>query len=153
DAQTPPSIDFMAAMVGTSGQETLLEVRRAAAGGSRHLLVTPISASADTILRYQDEVERRRQLVEKLSDGKLGYLHIRAMDMASVRDFERDLFAAADGKLGLIIDVRDNGGGSTADLLLPSLTAPRHAYTANPGLVPNPPPHDAHPRRRLRLHA
>ncbi len=45
----------------------------------------------------------------------------------SVRDFERDLYAAANGKLGLIIDVRDNGGGSTADILLSSLTAPRHA--------------------------
>lgn len=153
DAQTPPSIDFMAAMVGTSGQETLLEVRRAAAGGSRHLLVTPISASADTILRYQDEVERRRQLVEKLSDGKLGYLHIRAMDMASVRDFERDLFAAADGKLGLIIDVRDNGGGSTADILLASLTAPRHAYTANRGVDLKSLPKDAYPRDRRLIYA
>jgi tricorn protease len=65
-----------------------------------------------------------------------------------VRDFERDLFAAADGKLGLIIDVRDNGGGSTADILLASLTAPRHTWTAPRGVDPNDVPRDAYPRDR-----
>ena len=42
---------------------------------------------------------------------------------------ERDLYAAAHGKDGLIIDVRNNGGGSTADRLLGSIMYPRHAYT------------------------
>ena len=55
---------------------------------------------------------------------------------------------AADGKLGLVIDVRDNGGGSTADILLASLTAPRHAYTANRGLDPSNVKRDAYPRDR-----
>jgi tricorn protease len=100
----------------------------------RLVLVTPPSSGADTVLRYRDEVRAQQAIVDKLSGGKLGYLHIRAMDMASVRDYERDLFAAADGKLGLIIDVRDNGGGSTNDILLSSLTAPRHAYTACRGV-------------------
>jgi tricorn protease len=165
DADTLPPIDFMAAMIGTAGHETLLELRRAAgddqqaAGGvpahpaSRFLLITPVSAGADTILRYRDEVDRNRRLVDQLSGGKLGYLHIRAMDMGSVRDYERDLFAAAEGKLGLIIDVRDNGGGSTTDILLSSLTAPRHAYTASRGVDLKTLPKDAYPRDRRLIFA
>lgn len=151
----PPHTDFRVAFQGTSGQETLLEVRRApapqgdaAASGSRHVLITPFSSGADNNNRYEDEVARNRELVSSLSGGKLGYLHIRGMNMPAVRDFERDLFAAADGKLGLIIDVRDNGGGATADILLASLTAPRHAYTAARGVDIDTMPKDAYPRDR-----
>src|SRR5690606_15933192 len=79
--------------------------------------------------------------------GRLGYLHIRGMSMTYVRDFERDLFAAGEGKDGLIIDVRDNGGGSTADILLSSLTAPRHPTPIPRRAHPAPaPPHAAPPR-------
>jgi tricorn protease len=93
-------------------------------------------------------VLRRAAQVEKLSGGKLGYLHIRAMSEPSVRDFERDLYAAAHGKEGLVIDVRDNGGGSTADILLASLTAPNHAYTIPRGVDPATVAKDAYPRDR-----
>jgi tricorn protease len=144
----------MAAMQGTSGQETLLELRGNGNDAKpRLVLVTPQSSAADTVLRYRDEVQRNKALVDKLSGGKLGYLHIRAMDMASVRDYERDLFAAADGKLGLIIDVRDNGGGSTNDILLSSLTAPRHAYTVSRGVDVKTLPKDAYPRDRRLIYA
>lgn len=142
-----PTMDLASSLAGTSGQETLIEVKPAS-GAKKLMLITPYSSGTDTIERYLDEVARNRAKVEELSGGKLGYLHIRAMDMNSVRDFERDLFAAADGKLGLIIDVRDNGGGSTNDILLASLTAPRHAYTAARGVDPTKVAKDAFPRDR-----
>ena len=43
--------------------------------------------------------------------------------------FQEELFSAGNGKDGLIIDVRENGGGSTADHLLTALTQPVHALT------------------------
>jgi tricorn protease len=55
------------------------------------------------------------------------------MNMPSFSEFERQLYAAGNGKQGLVIDVRDNGGGSTADLLLTALTQPRHAITVPRG--------------------
>ncbi len=143
----PPAVDLASSLAGTSGQETLIEIKPAN-GAKKLMLITPYSSGNDTIERYRDEVARNRAKVEELSGGKLGYLHIRAMDMNSVRDFERDLFAAADGKLGLIIDVRDNGGGSTNDILLASLTAPRHAFTAARGVDPTKVAKDAFPRDR-----
>ncbi len=74
-------------------------------------------------------MDDNRKLVDKLSDNQLGYLHIQAMAMPSFEKFEQELYAVASGKQGLIIDVRENGGGSTADHLLTALTQPRHAIT------------------------
>jgi tricorn protease len=51
------------------------------------------------------------------------------MNQPSLDVYERDLYAAAGGKDGLIIDVRNNGGGWTTDRLLASIMAPDHAYT------------------------
>jgi tricorn protease len=78
---------------------------------------------------YKGWINDNRAMVEKLSKGTLGYLHISAMDQTSFKKFEEDLYEAGAGKEGLVIDVRENGGGSTADLLLTALTQPRHAFT------------------------
>ncbi len=75
------------------------------------------------------EVERNRRYVEERTGGRVGYVHIQAMGEASLREFERDLYAVAYGKDALIIDVRFNSGGRTADYLLTMLHPVRHAYT------------------------
>lgn len=94
-----------------------------------NLLVTPISYGQEVNLRYdQWQLDRARKVAE-LSNGRIGYLHIRGMNMSSLEEFERDLFAAGYGKDGLIVDVRNNGGGSTADLVLSSIMVRPHAYT------------------------
>lgn len=148
-----PTIDLDAALVGRAGKETLVEIKRADGGKVQTLLMIPMSASSWDDAEYWDEVALRQEQVDKLSGGKLGYLHIRAMGESAVRDFERDLYAAANGKLGLVIDVRDNGGGSTADILLSSLTAPRHAWTVPRGADPARVPHDVYPRDRRLIYA
>jgi tricorn protease len=144
----PPAMDLSEAMAGTAGEETLLDIRPADPAGSKFVLIVPTSSGGDSNLRYDDGVRQRRAKVEELSGGRVGYLHIRGMNEPSLRDFERDLFAAADGKDGLLIDVRDNGGGWTTDILLSSLTAPRHAYTIPRGANPDEVPQDAYPRDR-----
>jgi tricorn protease len=56
-------------------------------------------------------------MVEKLSNGEVGYLHIQAMDAPSFRKFELDL---SDNrfKKALVIDQRFNGGGGIDQELL-----------------------------------
>lgn len=146
-------VDLTTALMGKAGQETLVELSRVDATKPRFVLIVPNSGGADARLRYQAEVLRRGRLVDELSGGRLGYLHIQGMSMPSVRDFERDLYAAAAGKDGLLIDVRDNGGGSTADILLSSLTAPQHAFTIPRGADPSAIPTDAYPRDRRLIYA
>lgn len=98
-----------------------------------HVVIRPTSYSRIRSLLYDHWLENNRKLVDKLSGGKLGYLHIRAMDLSSFHEFERQLYNVGYGREGLVIDVRDNGGGSTTDLLLTSLTQPRHAITVPRG--------------------
>ncbi len=120
---------------GRLGKEVVVSVRRAddadadAVPIELDLLLTPISNSAVRRLVYDATQRRRAALVHEWSDGRLGYAHVRSMDQASLDDFERDLFAATEGREGLIVDVRDNGGGWTTDRLLSSIMSPAHAYT------------------------
>lgn len=148
DGREAAGLDVADLMLGKAGREVLLTVDRGSPAVSMTVLIVPTGSGDDSDLRYRQEVLDRRAKVEELSGGTLGYLHIRSMSQASVDDFERDLFAAAHGKKGLVIDVRDNGGGSTADILLSSLTAPRHAFTAPRGVDPAKAAKDAYPRDR-----
>jgi len=98
-------------------------------GDGKHMIVVPCSYSREKELRYENWVRQRRELTEKYSENRLGYLHIHSMDIPSFETFERDLYAAGEGMDGLIIDVRSNGGGWTTDYLLAVLMVRRHAYT------------------------
>jgi tricorn protease len=149
-------VDLHATLEGLSGSEVLLEYLHTDENGVESVsmrMVTPSSYGSASVMRYNNEVMRRRTIVEDRSNGRLGYLHIRSMGMASVRDFERDLYAAAHGKEGLVIDVRDNGGGWTTDILLASLTAPAHAYTIPRGANPDKVQYDSYPRDRRLIYA
>jgi tricorn protease len=71
--------------------------------------------------------------VENSSKGQFGYLHISQMAMPNFRKFEEELVSQGAGRDGLVIDVRENPGGSIADHLLTALTQPVHAITVPRG--------------------
>lgn len=127
-----PQTDLSRVLNGPPGREFRLQVKDQA-GKEREVTIRPISYTDARRLLYQKWLKDNRAMVEKRSDGKLGYLHISAMDMPSFRKFEEELYAAGAGKEGLVIDVRENGGGSTADHLLTALTQPRHAIAVPRG--------------------
>ena len=62
------------------------------------------------------------------SNGEIGYLHIRAMDAPSLRQFQLDL-AANRTKKALVIDQRFNGGGGIDQELLSILAGRQYQYT------------------------
>src|SRR6185437_16007879 len=63
----------------------------------------PISSNAYSTMRYERWVKDRRALVDRLSGGRVGYLHIKAMDGPSLARFRKEL-AEFRHKDGLIID-------------------------------------------------
>ena len=81
-------------------------------------------------LYYDDWVERRREIVEELSGGKIGYLHIRWMSDRSFEKFLHDFYAENYENEALIIDVRNNGGGYTHDKILEVLTKRSYAQVS-----------------------
>ena len=130
-----PSMDLTQVLNGPLDRDIQLVVQRAKEDATEEvpISVRPISYGRLRPLLYEQWLEHNRQMVEKLSDGKLGYLHIQAMDESSFLEFEQQLYNVGYGKEGLVIDVRDNGGGSTTDHLLTSLTQPKHAITVPRG--------------------
>ncbi len=95
----------------------------------RRVILRPISNNSYRSLLYSHWQQQRREMVGKLSGNRLGYLHIQGMNQSSLDRFSVQLYEAGHGKEGLIIDVRENGGGWTTDLLLAALTRTPHAYT------------------------
>ena len=77
----------------------------------------PIPMTAFSTLRYHRWVKERRELVDKLSGGRVGYLHIQAMDQSSLAKFKKEL-GEFRHKEGLVIDERWNGGGNIEQELL-----------------------------------
>jgi tricorn protease len=85
--------------------------------GSWNVGLDPITETAMENLQYDNWVEERRQMVDKLSKGEIGYLHIKEMNAQALNLFERQLDENLDKK-ALIIDVRFNGGGGIDQELL-----------------------------------
>ncbi|MCF7810219.1 hypothetical protein K9N50_04440 [bacterium] len=110
-------------------QRTELLIADAKGKNERRLIVEPMGGWLMGWLRYDEWVSDRRALVDSLSEGKLGYIHLRGMGDPSLSRFEAQLFSEAEGKDGLVIDVRYNGGGWTTDYILAMLQVKRHAVT------------------------
>lgn len=114
------SIPFILTAKGTDGKTRTVSI---------------LATSFDRIqsLLYEHWVRQNQQAVATATKNRLGYLHIQGMNMTSFYRFERELYSVANGKDGIIIDVRENGGGSTTDHLLTILTQPVHAITVPRG--------------------
>ncbi len=121
---------------GRVNEETIVTIRRTLDSGEAaelNVLITPTSFGSERQLKYEDWRLETAAKVAEWSDGKIGYIHIQGMSQPSLDVFERDLYAAASDKQGLIIDVRNNGGGWTTDRLLSSIMVEPHAYTVPRG--------------------
>ncbi len=74
-------------------------------------VVKPISLRAENQLLYERWVKIMRAETERLSNGQLGYVHVRGMNSASFRKVFSDVFGRNAKKKAIIIDTRFNGGG------------------------------------------
>lgn len=102
-------------LTNTTGKRVVLHLNdKFILDGSRTLAVKPVSRGDAFVLYYEAWQAWQRQLVHKLSQGRLGYVHIEGMDDPSLRHFKHHLGNDALGREGLVIDVRFNGGGYTA---------------------------------------
>jgi tricorn protease len=84
----------------------------------RRVVVVPLASEA--ALRYQDLIARRRAAVSEASGGRLGYLHVPDMVSSGWAEFHRDMHSQFK-RDGLIVDLRENGGGHTSELVVEKL--------------------------------
>lgn len=130
-----PNIDPASVLTGPLDRDIRLRVKSVGdQAAERDVVIRPTTYARVRNLLYQKWQDDNRRIVkERAKEDNIGYLHIEGMSWGSFLDFQRELFEVGFGKDGLIIDVRDNGGGSTADHLLTALTQPRHAITVPRG--------------------
>jgi C-terminal processing protease CtpA/Prc len=94
------------------GKRTELRVApRGDGAAARTVVVLPVDRDAETRLRYLEWVAQRRAYVEKISGGRLGYVHIFDMGEESLEKFYADLDVQNRAKAGVVVDVRNNTGG------------------------------------------
>ena len=79
-------------------------------------MVTP--ASSDSGPLYRRWVRQREKMVEELSGGRIGYVHIQGMNSASFRELYSNALGKYRGCDALVVDTRHNGGGWLHDDLV-----------------------------------
>jgi tricorn protease len=85
---------------------------------ARTVRYQPLRTEAD--LLYLDWVTQNRARVDALSHGRLGYIHLPDMGDAGIREFIKWWYPQV-RKEGLVVDVRDNGGGNVSEMLIERL--------------------------------
>ncbi|CAN5801492.1 S41 family peptidase [soil metagenome] len=100
-----------------AGKLTLLSVYDPVANKRWEETVKPISISEEFELLYKRWVNSRRKQVDSLSGGKVGYVHVRAMDDDSYRTVIEDVLGKNIEKQSIVVDTRFNGGGNIHEQL------------------------------------
>jgi tricorn protease len=122
--------DLATALLGQAGMPVRLDIQRGRE--SLAVLVEPISRGANDHLRYRDWVNSREQQVLEASEGRIGYLHMRAMTSFDIAQFVRSFYAHFH-RDGLIIDVRRNRGGNIDSWLIEKLLRQAWAFWERDG--------------------
>lgn len=103
--------DYYPLLSGKAGKKVLLAVYNPATKERFEEQVKPITYGAQSDLLYKRWVEQKRQMVEKLSNGRIGYVHIKGMNSESFRDTYSEMLGRCREKEAIIVDTRHNGGG------------------------------------------
>ena len=103
-------MDYYPLLDSKAGVRTLISIKKAS-GESVDQVVVPISAGAMNTLLYKRWVRHNAAMVEKLSGGRLGYVHIEGMNDPSFRTVYSEILGRYNHCDGIVIDTRFNGGG------------------------------------------
>ncbi len=124
--QLDAGIDFYQLLNRKLGQLTLLSAYDPDTKTRWEESVKPISLGAEGQLLYERWVRERRHEVDSLSNGRIGYVHVRSMNDASMRTvFEETLGRNLD-KDAIIVDTRFNGGGNIHEQLSDFLSGKKY---------------------------
>jgi tricorn protease len=101
--------------------------------GSREERVRPVRSESN--LRYLDWIQSRRALVDRLSGGRIGYIHAPNTAVEGNRELFKGFYPQAN-KDALVIDDRYNGGGFIPDRMIELLERRPLNYWVRRGIEP-----------------
>lgn len=127
--------DYYPLLQDLAGKKVLLTLYNPDSKEHYEEWVKPITQGAERELLYKRWIQRRREIVDSLSDGRIGYIHVRSMNSESFRETYSDLLGRYRNKEAVLVDTRHNGGGWLHDDLATLLNgkeyqrfAPRGQY-------------------------
>jgi Tol biopolymer transport system component/C-terminal processing protease CtpA/Prc len=120
------SMDFYRLLNRKTGKYTLLSVYDPATNKHWDETVKPISRGEEGELLYKRWVRQRRAEVDRLSGGRIGYVHVRSMNDASMRTVVDELLGLNISKDAVVVDTRFNGGGSIHEQLSDFLSGKKY---------------------------
>ena len=103
--------DYYPLFSGKAGKKVRLTVYDPAKKERFEETVKPITYGAQSGLLYKRWVDQKRALVDKLSNGRVGYIHVASMNSESFRETYSELLGRCRNKEAVIVDTRHNGGG------------------------------------------
>jgi C-terminal processing protease CtpA/Prc len=100
-----------------AGKRTLLVV--ADGEKKREITVKPISLNEENGLLYRRSVRKNQDEVDRLSNGRLGYIHVPGISDSAYRTTYEEAMGKYANRKGIVVDTRFNGGGDlVADLAM-----------------------------------
>ncbi len=102
-----------------SNRQVLLSIQ-SAAGKRRDVIVTPIDPRRDRELRYLTWERERGIVVDRAAGNRIGYVHLQAMGAADIARWAREFYPVFQRE-GLILDLRNNRGGSIDSWIIEKL--------------------------------
>ena len=120
------TMDFYKLLNRKAGKFTLLTVLDPASNKRWDETVKPVDGGAEGELLYKRWVRRRRADVERLSGGRIGYVHVRSNNDASMRVVFEEALGLNLKKEALVVDTRFNGGGNIHEPLSDFLSGKKY---------------------------
>ncbi|ULQ56392.1 S41 family peptidase [Flavihumibacter rivuli] len=125
--------DWNALLNRKADKNTLLSLYDPSTNTRWEETVKPISFGEEANLMYKRWVKKMDEMVNKLSGGKVGYVHVQGMNDGSFRNTFDAVLGKNFDKEALIVDTRFNGGGWLHDDLYQFLSGKRYLDFAPQG--------------------
>lgn len=103
--------DYYPFLLNKAGKKVWLSVYNPTTKARFDQAVKAISSGEQSALLYKRWVDQRRQMVDSLSGGQVGYVHVKGMNSESFREVYSELLGRCRNKKAVIVDTRHNGGG------------------------------------------
>jgi len=121
-----PTMNYWELLNHQAGKNTLLSMYDPETGMRWEETIKPISIRQENELLYQRWIKNRRAETDSLSNGRIGYVHVRGMNSRSFREFYSEVLGRNYHKEALIVDTRFNGGGWLHDDLATFLNGKKY---------------------------
>ncbi|MCF8293653.1 MAG: peptidase S41 [Chitinophagaceae bacterium] len=127
------SIDWTKLLNRKARKNVLITFRDPSTPNEIEEVIKPITIGEENGLMYHRWISKMKAMVNKLSNGQVGYVHVAGMNDGSYRDVFDEVMGESFSKKALIVDTRFNGGGWLHDDLKTFLSGERYLDFAPQG--------------------